>query len=82
MKQNRLSGQVGIRCEDTSATAGPAWLNQKRDSAVDVICGDGELRGCAEDDVRLGVVEKERVEVCSAPNSNAPTRGLGAGLLF
>lgn len=32
--------------------------------------------------MRLGVVEKERVEVCSAPNANAATRGLGAGLLF
>lgn len=35
--------------------------------------------------MRLGGVEKERVEVCSAPNANAATRGLGcwvAGLLF
>jgi hypothetical protein len=32
--------------------------------------------------MRLGGVEKERVEVCSAPNANAATRGLGAGCSF
>lgn len=31
--------------------------------------------------MRLGGVEKERVDVCSAPNANVATRGLGAGLL-